>query len=82
MSIQPANPTQLDLLTFSSNDLQSIHLSYDNPLVVTLSIANDSIKGVLIDIYISADILFTKSFNQLERKTPASLHTFIRVECV
>ena len=63
VSTQPVIPIPTDLITFSSSDLQAIHFPHDNPLVVTLSIANYSIKRVLIDTSSSSDILFAEAFN-------------------
>ena len=57
--------TSSDLLTFLSSDLQDIHLPHDDPLVVTLVIANFSVKRVLIDTSSSLDILFAETFDQL-----------------
>ena len=65
VSIQLTDPIPLDLLTFSSNDLQDIHLLHDDPLVVTLTIINYLVKRVLIDTGSSSDILFAEAFNQL-----------------
>ena len=65
-SIQPVSLAQSNLLTFSSCDLQGIHLPYDDPLVVMLTIVNYLIKRVLIDIGSSSDVLFTKAFDQLK----------------
>ena len=59
------DPTLLDLLTFSSSDLQGIYLPHDDPLVVTLTITNFSIKRAIMDIGSSSDILFVDAFNRL-----------------
>ena len=65
-SIRPADPKPLDLLTFLYHDLQGIQLLHDDPLVITDTIANFSIKRILIDTNNSLDILFVEAFDQLE----------------
>ena len=59
MSHSPA-----DTLTFSSSDIQDIHYPHDDPLVVTLTIANYAVKRVLIDIRSLSNILFALAFDQ------------------
>ena len=54
-----------DTLTFSTKDEQGIHYPHDDPLVVTLTIANYAVKRVLIDTGSSSDILFASAFDQL-----------------
>ena len=48
--VRPVNHPLTNNLTFSSNDIQGIHYPHDDPLVVTLTIANYAVKRVLIDI--------------------------------
>ena len=47
--VQSVNHPPSDTLTFSSNDIQDIHYPHDDPLVVTLTIANYAIKRVLVN---------------------------------
>ena len=55
----------VETLTFSASDIQGIHCPHDDPLVVTLTIANYVVKRVLIDTGSSSDILFKSAFDQL-----------------
>ena len=54
-----------DILTFSSSDVQCIDYPHDDPLVVTLTIANYAVKWVLIDTESSSHILLASTFDQL-----------------
>ena len=56
----------IETLTFSSNDDPDLHYPYEDPLVVTLTIANFVVKRVLIDTGSLSDILFTSTFDQLK----------------
>ena len=56
-------PLPGDTLTFSTEDEQGIHYPHDDPLVVTLMIANYAVKRVLIDTGSSSDILFALAFD-------------------
>ena len=53
-----------DTLTFSSNDIQDIYYPHDDPLVVTLTIANYTVKRVLIDTESLSDTIFVLAFDQ------------------
>ena len=63
--VRPVNHPSTDALTFSVSDVQGIHYPHDDPLVVTLIIANYVVKRVLIDTGSSSDILFKSAFDQL-----------------
>ena len=58
-------PQAGETLTFSPEDEQGIHYPHDDPLVVTLTIANYAVKQVLIDTGSLSDILFASAFDQL-----------------
>ena len=64
--VQPVSRPPTDTLTFSSCDIQGIHYPYDDPLVVTLTIANYLVKRVLVDTGSSFDILLPSAFLQLD----------------
>ena len=64
--VRPADCALTNTLIFSSGDDPDLHYPHNDPLVVTLTIANYSIKWVLIDIGSSSDILFTSAFDQLK----------------
>ena len=61
-----ANHLPSDTLTFPASDIQDLHYPHDDPLVVTLTIANFAVKRVLIDTGSSSDIMFASTFDQLE----------------
>ena len=63
MHVRPADHPPTDILTFSPNDIQDIYNPYDDPLVVTLMIANYMVKWVLIDTGCSLNILFASAFD-------------------
>ena len=64
MHIWPIGQTPIETLTFSSNDIQDIHYPHDDPLVVTLTIANYTVKRVLINTRSSSNIMFASAFDQ------------------
>ena len=65
MHIRPADYSPSDALTFSADDIQDLHYSHNDPLVVTLTIADFTVKRVLIDTGSSSDIMFASAFDQL-----------------
>ena len=62
MHIWPVDNSPSDTLTFSTDDIQDLHYPHDDPLVVTLTIANFTVKRVLIDTGSSSDIMFASAF--------------------
>ena len=52
-------------LTFSAIEIQDLNYPYDDPLVVTLTIANFAVKRVPIDTGSSSDIILSSAFDQL-----------------
>ena len=62
--VQPTEHLPTNTLTFSSGDDPDLHYPHNDPLVVTLTIANYAVKWVLIDTGSSSNILFTPTFNQ------------------
>ena len=60
-----ANHLPSDTLMFSASDIQDLHYPHDDPLVVTLTIANFAVKRELIDTESSSNIMVTAAFDQL-----------------
>jgi hypothetical protein len=54
---KPHPQKQLSEITFSKDDAQGVQHSHDDPLIITLALANYTIHRVLIDNGSSADIL-------------------------
>ena len=52
-------------ITFSDKDLVGVQAPHDDPLVLTLMVANYQVRRVLVDSGSSADILFTPAYDSL-----------------
>ncbi|XP_059654814.1 uncharacterized protein LOC132301590 [Cornus florida] len=54
------------VITFSEEDDKGIHQPHDDPLVVSMVIANFTVRRILIDNGSSADILFLRAYEKLK----------------
>ncbi|GAV85346.1 hypothetical protein CFOL_v3_28784 [Cephalotus follicularis] len=54
-----------EVISFSDANLEGVHLSHDNPVVVTLQVELFTTKTILLDSGRSADILYKHTFDQL-----------------
>ncbi|XP_059629950.1 uncharacterized protein LOC132272898 [Cornus florida] len=64
-------PTKLprveeSVITFSEEDDKGIHQPHDDPLVVSMVVANFTVRRILIDNGSSADILFLRAYEKLK----------------
>ncbi|KAK9175052.1 hypothetical protein WN944_027057 [Citrus x changshan-huyou] len=55
-------------ITFTRNDLEGIYMPHIDPLVVTLEIANITVKRILIDGGSNAEILYWDAFQKMRLK--------------
>lgn len=53
-------------ITFTTNDFKAIDLMQDDPMVISVEIANCIIKKTLVDQGSSTNILFCKTFKQMD----------------
>ncbi|GAV91157.1 hypothetical protein CFOL_v3_34556 [Cephalotus follicularis] len=53
------------IISFSDDDLNGIKIPHEDPLVVTVQIANHLVKRVLVDNRSSTNILSLNAFNQM-----------------
>ncbi|GFY95336.1 hypothetical protein Acr_10g0007210 [Actinidia rufa] len=53
-------------ITFINDDLRDLHLSHDDALVISATIANFNVQRILIDNGSSADILFISAFDKMK----------------
>jgi hypothetical protein len=53
-------------VTFSEEDEWGVSVPHDDPLVVTMTVANCSVRRILIDNGSSADILYWTAFSQMK----------------
>ena len=51
-----------DFIIFTDEDLKELRTPHDDPIVVSLTVANYDVKCILIDNGSSADILFYDTF--------------------
>ena len=58
-------PTDEQPITFTDEDAERIHHPHDDALVITLLIADYTIRRVLVDNGSSADILYYPAFQQM-----------------
>ncbi|XP_059639467.1 uncharacterized protein LOC132281816 [Cornus florida] len=54
------------VITFSEEDDKGIHQPHDDPLVVSMVVANFTVRRILIDNGSSADILFLRAYEKLK----------------
>ena len=52
-------------ITFTDEDVERIHHPHDDAIVITLLIANYTIRRVLVDNESSVDILYYPAFQQI-----------------
>ncbi|XP_016185777.1 uncharacterized protein LOC107627458 [Arachis ipaensis] len=57
---------ELPIISFTKEDAQEITLGHDDPVVVTMILANTNLHRTLVDQGSSADILFTPALDKLE----------------
>nr|XP_025682159.1 uncharacterized protein LOC112783427 [Arachis hypogaea] len=68
----PHNPTpvhNIPELTFGHADLNAAHTNYDDPVVISIQLADLIVKKVLLDPGSSADILFFSTFQKMKLST-------------
>ena len=53
-------------ITFSDSDFQGVNPNQDDPVVITIELENFAVKKVLIDQGSSVDIIYWKTFQQLQ----------------
>ncbi|XP_028100372.1 uncharacterized protein LOC114299735 [Camellia sinensis] len=70
LSVQPAvkkGKTEVkNVVTFSSKDLERIHMPHNDALVVTLRVKDFNIKRILIDQGSSVEIMYYDAFKQMK----------------
>ncbi|GAV84022.1 hypothetical protein CFOL_v3_27467, partial [Cephalotus follicularis] len=54
-----------EVISFSESDLEEVHLSHDDQVMITLLVELFTMKRVLIDSGSSVDILYKPAFDQL-----------------
>ncbi|XP_056688741.1 uncharacterized protein [Spinacia oleracea] len=59
------NPPSIPVMTFSESDCRGIIFPHDDPLVLTIDIANADVNRVLVDGGSSENIIFWEAFKQL-----------------
>ena len=53
------------MLSFSEEDARGVIMPHDDALVVTMTVANHAIHGILVDNGSSVDILYWTVFQQM-----------------
>jgi len=64
-SISRSNRRDLPPMLFTNSDFRNINLKHDDPMVVTIEVANFVIMKILIDQGSSVDILYWKTFRKM-----------------
>ena len=60
--------TNKQAITFTDEDVEKVHHSHDDAIVITLLIADYTTRIVLVDNGSSADILYYPAFQQMRLK--------------
>ena len=55
----------IEIISFSDKDLEGIQHPHDDPLVLTMTVANFQVRRILVDSGSSADILFVEAYDKL-----------------
>ena len=53
-------------VTFTDRDMEEVHFSHDDPVVISLTIANFDVKRVPVDNGSSVDVLFYEAFQRMK----------------
>lgn len=65
LPLKASRPSE-HIISFTKEDAQGIQYPHDDPLVVTLAIANFTTHCIQIDTISSADILFTPTYDTMK----------------
>ena len=62
---QSKRPRTEDVITFINNDLQNVQVPHEDPIVISLTIANHDVKQILVDNESSVDVLYYDAFSRI-----------------